>query len=53
MIGWCLGGIMALLAHAADADLPIEAAALVASPWDFSKVPLVAPLRPIDAVTRG
>ena len=27
--------------------------ALVASPWDFSKVPLVAPLRPIAAVTRG
>jgi polyhydroxyalkanoate synthase len=44
---------MSLLAHAWDRDLPIEAAALVASPWDFSKVPLVAPLRPIDAVTRG
>ena len=53
VIGWCLGGIMALLAHAADRDLPIEAAALVASPWDVSKVPLIAPLRPIDAVTRG
>jgi polyhydroxyalkanoate synthase len=53
VIGWCLGGIMALLAHAADADLPVEAAALVASPWDFSKVPMVAPLRPIDALTRG
>ena len=25
----------------------------MASPFDFSKVPLVAPLRPIDAVTRG
>jgi polyhydroxyalkanoate synthase len=53
VIGWCLGGIMTVLAHAADAGLPIEAAALVASPWDVSKVPLVAPLRPIDAVTRG
>jgi polyhydroxyalkanoate synthase len=53
VIGWCLGGILALLAHAYDRDLPIEAAALVASPWDFSKVPLVAPLRPIAAVTRG
>ena len=53
IVGWCLGGIMSLLAHAWDRDLPIEAAALVASPWDFSKVPLVAPLRPIDAVTRG
>ena len=53
VIGWCLGGIMTLLAHAMDGALPIEAAALVASPFDFSKVPLVAPLRPIDAVTRG
>ena len=25
----------------------------MASPWDFSKVPLIAPLRPIAAVTRG
>jgi polyhydroxyalkanoate synthase subunit PhaC len=53
IIGWCLGGILSLLAHAADTELPVEAAALVASPFDFSKVPLVAPLRPIDAVTRG
>jgi polyhydroxyalkanoate synthase subunit PhaC len=53
VIGWCLGGIMALLAHAWDAGVPVEAAALVASPWDFTKVPLVAPLRPIDAMTRG
>jgi polyhydroxyalkanoate synthase len=53
IVGWCLGGIMALLAHAADAKLPIESVALVAGPWDVSKVPLVAPLRPIDAMTRG
>jgi polyhydroxyalkanoate synthase len=53
VVGWCLGGIMTLLAQAWDRDLPIEAAALVASPWDFSKVPLIAPLRPIDALTRG
>ena len=53
VVGWCLGGIMALLAHAADPELPIESLALVASPFDFSKVPLVAPLRPIAAVTGG
>jgi polyhydroxyalkanoate synthase len=52
-VGWCLGGIMTLLAHAMDGDLPVERIALVASPFDFSKVPLVAPLRPIDAITRG
>jgi poly[(R)-3-hydroxyalkanoate] polymerase subunit PhaC len=53
IVGWCLGGIMSLLAHAADAELPIESIALVASPWDVGKVPMVAPLRPIDAMTRG
>jgi polyhydroxyalkanoate synthase len=53
VIGWCLGGIMSLLAHAADGELPVRSVALVASPWDVSKVPLVAPLRPIDAMTRG
>ena len=53
IVGWCLGGILALLAHAWDRALPVDAAALVASPWDFSKVPLIAPLRPIDAMTRG
>jgi polyhydroxyalkanoate synthase len=53
IVGWCLGGIMSLLAHAADGELPIESIALVAGPWDISKVPLVAPLRPIDAMTRG
>jgi polyhydroxyalkanoate synthase subunit PhaC len=52
-IGWCLGGILTLLAHAMDESLPVERIALVASPFDFSKVPLVAPLRPIDAITRG
>jgi polyhydroxyalkanoate synthase len=53
VVGWCLGGIMSLLAHAAGPELPVRSVALVASPWDVSKVPLVAPLRPIDAMTRG
>ena len=53
VVGWCLGGILSLLALAADAKLPVASAALVASPFDFSKVPLVAPLRPIAAVTGG
>ena len=37
----------------ADPQLPVASVALVASPFDFSKVPLVAPLRPIAADTRG
>jgi polyhydroxyalkanoate synthase subunit PhaC len=53
LVGWCLGGIMAALATAADPELPVEAIALIASPFDFSKVPLVAPIRPIAAVTQG
>ena len=53
LVGWCLGGILSLLALAADPQLPVASAALVASPFDFSKVPLVAPLRPIAAITQG
>jgi polyhydroxyalkanoate synthase subunit PhaC len=53
LVGWCLGGILALLAHCGDADLAIASAALVASPFDFGRVPLVAPLRPVAAVTQG
>ena len=53
VVGWCLGGILALLALAADPSLPVTRIALVASPFDFSKVPLVAPLRPVAAVTQG
>ena len=53
LVGWCLGGILALLAQASDPDLPIASTALVASPFDFARVPLVAPLRPIAAVTQG
>jgi polyhydroxyalkanoate synthase subunit PhaC len=53
IVGWCLGGIMSALAHAAHAELPVDSIALVASPWDVQKVPMVAPLRPIDAMTRG
>jgi poly(3-hydroxyalkanoate) synthetase len=52
-LGWCLGGIMTLLAHAMDGDLPVERIALVASPFDFSKVPLIAPLRPYPGRTFG
>ena len=53
VVGWCLGGILSLLALAADPELPVASVALIASPFDFSKVPLVAPLRPIAAVTGG
>ena len=53
LVGWCLGGILSLLAQCADDELPIASTALVASPFDFTRVPLVAPLRPVAAVTQG
>jgi len=53
VVGWCLGGIMSLLSIAGDADLPVNSAALVASPFDFTQVRLMAPIRPIANLTQG
>ncbi|HEU4657229.1 MAG TPA: alpha/beta hydrolase [Capillimicrobium sp.] len=53
VVGWCLGGIMSLLAAAADLTLPINSIALVASPFDFSRVRLIKPLRPLANATGG
>ena len=44
LVGWCLGGIMSLLAIA-EQPLPVRSLAMVASPFDFTQVPMVAPLR--------
>jgi polyhydroxyalkanoate synthase len=53
VVGWSLGGIFALLAAAADADLPVASLSVVGSPFDVSLVPLVAPLRPLLNLTEG
>ena len=53
LVGWCLGGVLALLAQCAEPELQVASTALVASPFDFSRVPLIAPLRPIAALTQG
>jgi polyhydroxyalkanoate synthase len=53
LVGWCLGGILGLLAQCADPGLRVASTAMVASPFDFSRVPLVAPLRPVAALTQG
>ena len=53
VIGWSLGGIFASLAAAADAGLPIASLTLVGTPFDVTKVPMVAPLRPILRLTDG
>ncbi|MCX6390654.1 MAG: alpha/beta hydrolase [Solirubrobacterales bacterium] len=53
ILGWCLGGIMAMLAVAEQPDLPVRALATVASPFDFTQVPLIAPLRPLVNIAGG
>jgi polyhydroxyalkanoate synthase len=52
LVGWCLGGIMALLATAAR-DLPVRAVALVGSPFDFAQVRMMAPIRRLESLTGG
>ena len=47
VVGWSLGGIFALLAAAADPDLPIASLTVLGAPIDVAQVPLVAPLRPL------
>ncbi|QIX28575.1 alpha/beta fold hydrolase [Nocardioides sp. JQ2195] len=47
VIGWSLGGIFLTLAAADNPDLPIASMTIVGSPFDVTKVPLVAPLRPL------
>lgn len=53
LIGWCLGGLIALLTTAAYDDLPIKSVAMVASPFDLSKHRVVAPLRTAGRYTGG
>jgi polyhydroxyalkanoate synthase len=57
LAAWSLGGIFALLAVAAAVQagdpLPVRTVTAIASPIDISAVPLVAPLRPLAAVTGG
>jgi polyhydroxyalkanoate synthase len=52
LVGWCLGGIMSALAVAGQ-DLPVSALGLIASPFDFSKVRTVAPIRQLADLTGG
>lgn len=47
VIGWSLGGIFMTLAAADQPDLPIGSMTIVGSPFDLSKVPMMAPIRPL------
>jgi len=53
VVGWCLGGIMTMLATAGHRELPISSVALIASPFDFEKVTLAAPIRRLADLTGG
>lgn len=53
VVGWCLGGIFALLTAADHPQLPIATLSAIATPLDVSAVPLVAPLRPLAQLTGG
>jgi polyhydroxyalkanoate synthase len=53
VVGWCLGGIMSLLATAGHRELPISSLALVASPFDFEKLLLAGPIRRLGELTGG
>lgn len=53
IVAWCLGGIMSLLTHADQHDLPIASIASIAAPIDVTAVPLIAPIRPLVDLTRG
>jgi len=53
VIGWSLGGLFAALSAADSPDLPIASLTVVGSPVDVTKVPMVAPLRPILRLTDG
>ncbi|HET6290027.1 MAG TPA: alpha/beta fold hydrolase [Amycolatopsis sp.] len=53
VVAWCLGGIFSLLTAADQPGLPIESIATVASPFDFTAIPLIAPFRPLVDLTGG
>ena len=53
LVAWCLGGLFSLLTAANDAELPIDSIVTVASPVDFTAIPLIAPFRPLVEATGG
>ena len=53
VVGWSMGGIFALLTAADSPDLPIASLTVVGSPADVTRVPLVAPIRPLLNLTDG
>ena len=53
LVGWCLGGVISILTAAAYPELPIKSVVMVASPFDLSKNPMIAPVRTLGKYTGG
>ncbi len=53
LVAWCLGGIFSLLATADSPELPVASITTIATPIDFTAIPLVAPIRPLADLTGG
>jgi polyhydroxyalkanoate synthase len=52
VVGWCLGGIMAMLAVAGN-ELNVRSVTLVASPFDFAQVRSMQVIRQLSELTGG
>lgn len=53
LVGWCMGGLLSIGTTAVYPDLPVRSIAMVASPFDTSKIPTLKPVRTIAKVTDG
>jgi poly[(R)-3-hydroxyalkanoate] polymerase subunit PhaC len=53
VVAWCLGGLFSLLTAADRPELPIASIVTIASPVDFTAIPLIAPFRPLVEATGG
>ncbi|MFD0688999.1 alpha/beta fold hydrolase [Actinomadura fibrosa] len=53
LVGWCLGGLVALLAAAADPGLPIASVAMIGTAVDPRGAGPAEPARPLARLARG
>lgn len=51
LVGWSLGGTISLLTAAAHADLPIRSVTVIGTPVDYTRIPVISPLRMIGRIT--